>query len=314
MELVRTEKIGIAIGLYPAFEEVVLHEDAEYKIFISARRFGAKVRQLKREPHIEQYLEYAVKGPEDWAWLKERLDPGNEQRIPTDWHERVRRWKNYRLSDVRLSADLGTYYGLIRSLMGPENVSLMFYDHPDFIHKINEAVYRICEANLSKVYKEGIVPDMLFGWEDLAYKAGPLLSPTHFREFCLPYYKRMAKIYKQFQPDLITIVDSDGKLDEIIPLWIEGGVKAFCPIKIAAGNDLILLRKKYGRIGFMGGIDKHALAKGKKEIYEEVMKKVPQLIAEGGYIPMVDHFVPPEVSVEHYCYYVNLLKSIYGMN
>jgi hypothetical protein len=36
--------------------------------------------------------------------------------------------------------------------------------------------------------------DLDFGylWEDMAYKSGPLISPTMFDEFIAPYYKRIA--------------------------------------------------------------------------------------------------------------------------
>ena len=47
---------------------------------------------------------------------------------------------------------------------------------------------------------------------------------------------------------------------------------------MAAGNDAVAIRKKYGKELIIGGtIDKRALAKDKKTIREEVMSKVPFL-------------------------------------
>ena len=63
----------------------------------------------------------------------------------------------------------------------------------------------------------------------------------------------------------------------------------------------------------VGGIDKREVAKGKEAIKQEVMKKVPKLIEEGGYIPKIDHSVCSDISLENYSYFTNLLKEVYGM-
>jgi len=51
------------------------------------------------------------------------------------------------------------------------------------------------------------------------------------------------------------------------------------------------------------------LAKGKKAIDEELERLHP-LVEKGGYIPMVDHRVPPDVSFENYLYYIEKKKEI----
>ena len=83
---------------------------------------------------------------------------------------------------------------------------------------------------------------------------------------------------------------------------------------MAAHNDAVALRKKYGKDLIIGGtIDKRALAKGKEAIREEVMSKVPFLLEQGGYFPSVDHAVPPDVTFENYCYYINLIREVAGL-
>jgi hypothetical protein len=57
------------------------------------------------------------------------------------------------------------------------------------------------------------------------------------------------------------------------------------PLKVAAGNDAVALRKEYGQDVILGGtIDKRALIKGKKAIREEVMSKVP-FLSGGKHLP-----------------------------
>ncbi len=61
---------------------------------------------------------------------------------------------------------------------------------------------------------------------------------------------------------------------------------------MAAGNDPISLRKKYGTDLIIGGtIDKRALMKDKRTIKEEVISQVPFLMEKGAYFPSVDHLV-----------------------
>jgi len=61
-------------------------------------------------------------------------------------------------------------------------------------------------------------------------------------------------------------------------------------------------------------IDKWALLKGKNAIRQEIMSKVPFLLESGGYFPSVDHFVPPDVTLENYRYFINTLREVAGLN
>jgi uroporphyrinogen decarboxylase len=150
-------------------------------------------------------------------------------------------------------------------------------------------------------------------WEDMAYKSGPMISPTMFRKFIMPRYRQLTDLLRSHGIDMI-IVDTDGNVNQLIPLWIECGVNASWPLEVAAGNDAIEMRKKYGTdFILMGNIDKQAMARGKEAIREEVMTKVPFLLEKGGYFPSPDHMVPPDVSWENYCYFIDTLREIGGL-
>ena len=109
-------------------------------------------------------------------------------------------------------------------------------------------------------------------------------------------------------------MDSDGNVEQLIPLWLEAGINLIWSFEVAAGNDVVALRKQYGRdLIIAGTIDKRALIKGKEAIREEVMSKVPFLLETGGYFPSIDHLVPPDVTFENYCYYINLMREVAGL-
>ncbi len=149
--------------------------------------------------------------------------------------------------------------------------------------------------------------------EDMAYNAGPLISPAMVRKFMMPRYKKIINLLHNNGVDII-FVDSDGNVNELIPLWLEVGINHVWPLEVAAGNDAVAMRKKYGKDLILGGaIDKRALIKGKKAIREEVMSKVPFLLEQGGYFPTIDHMVPPDITFENYCYYINLMREVAGL-
>ena len=152
-------------------------------------------------------------------------------------------------------------------------------------------------------------PDFAGFWEDMAYKTGPLLSPKHFREFLLPNYKKVTACLRDWGIDAI-FVDSDGNIDQLIPLWLEGGVNGFHPLEVAAGMDPVALRKRYGRsVLLRGGIDKRKLAQGGQALRDEVLSKVPFLARSGGYVPYIDHETPPDVSWANFQEYARLVRE-----
>ena len=107
------------------------------------------------------------------------------------------------------------------------------------------------------------------------------------------------------------MVDSDGRIDDIIPLWIEGGVNVLAPFEVGAGMDIVKVRKKYGKdLAIIGGIDKMKVAMGQEAIHEELELKVKPMLKSGGYIPTLDHAVPFEMSLGNYLCYRNELNRL----
>jgi len=163
-------------------------------------------------------------------------------------------------------------------------------------------------ATLTRAFEQ-VDFDYVTMWEDMAYKAGPHISPRMWREFMLAPYQRVTSLFHDHGVHLI-FVDSDGDSGPLIPLWLEGGVTGFYPIERAAGMDAVALRKEYGRqLRLIGGIDKRAMKAGPTEIDRELAHVAP-LVADGGYIPWCDHLVPPDVPYEHYAYYLRRMKEM----
>ena len=75
------------------------------------------------------------------------------------------------------------------------------------------------------------------------------------------------------------------------------------PFEVASGSDVVEIGKQYPDLLMSGGVDKRALARGKKSIDELVDRIFPVMKKRGGYLPTCDHGVPEEVKHEDYLYF-----------
>ncbi|MDP2990500.1 MAG: uroporphyrinogen decarboxylase family protein [Kiritimatiellota bacterium] len=295
--------------LWPQLERLVLSESEEFQIVRDEE--GNTVKLFKNDPSqsMPEWIEYPMKNRDDWEQIiKPRLDPKIPGRCPQG-ADLQRYADQVRNRDYPLGPWCGSFYGHPRSYMGVERISLMFYDDPALIHEMCDHLAELAVQTLTPILTA--VPfDFAFIWEDMAGKGGPLCSPATYREFCLEPLKRVTSLLNKYGVRHI-IVDSDGNNDVLIPLWLEAGVTGLRPFEVAAGCDAVATRRKYGRsLIIQGAIDKRALAKGREAIDREVLSKVPWLCMQGGYFPQVDHLVPPDVSLENYSYYAQLLRRV----
>ena len=146
--------------------------------------------------------------------------------------------------------------------------------------------------------------------EDMAMKQGPLLSPDTYREFIFPHMKRLVDFLKSNGVRYV-IVDSDGNTEPLIPQLLDAGVDGLWPLERAsADTDPHFLRKKYGRsLRLWGAVDKRELSKDKAAI-DAHLAEFTDLVEEGGFIPTVDHLVPPDISLANFEYYMKRKRAL----
>lgn len=294
--------------LCPLFNERVIEDRGENELFL--QNDGVYAVRRKYLGTIPHYVGWTLKDRATWeshyAW---RLDPSTRPRLPEDWPEQAAR---YRDRDYPLGVGVGSLYGWVRNWFGLENVSLLVYDDPDLFGDIVRHIADCVIGVLERAYAEPITFDYALFWEDMCYNRGPLLSPAMFERFLVPQYQRITSMLRDHGTDVI-VLDSDGKIDELVPLWLEGGVNCLFPIEVGTWKaDPLAFRRRYGRqLLMMGGIDKRALAGSHADIEAAVEHLMP-LIEEGGFIPLPDHRVPPDVSFENYLHYVHVLRERVG--
>ncbi len=110
------------------------------------------------------------------------------------------------------------------------------------------------------------------------------------------------------------MIDSDGKVDDLLPCWLDSGFDIVFPIEIGTWRaDPREFRRKYGRrVRMFGGVDKHVIPQGEAAIRAELEPLRP-LVEEGGYIPIPDHRIPPDCSLDQFLTYVRVFKEVFGV-
>ncbi|MEZ4660973.1 MAG: uroporphyrinogen decarboxylase family protein [Caldilineaceae bacterium] len=298
------------IGLSPYFRPKVLEDRGDHEIF--QQTDGVRVLRRKFLGSIPQHQAHLLTDRASWQkHYKPRLDPDDPRRLPKDWAERVQRWKEPDRAEI-VALPGGSLYGWIRNWMGVENVSLLLYDDPAWFEEMVETVADCIIGALAQALASGVQFDGCGMWEDMAYRGGPLISPKHFKQFLVPHYRRITDLLHKHGVDIVWL-DCDGDISLLVPHWLEAGVNCMFPLEVGTwGADPIKYRQQYGKdLRIMGGFDKHILQGAPAQIEEEVQRLAP-LVEEGGYIGFCDHRVPPDVPLENYVFFLEMVRTVWG--
>ena len=300
----------------PLFEEKVLeHKNGHYVISdwmgnvveISDQFDYTYIREAK-DFVTRRWISFPVTDRESWLRMRERYDPMAPGRVPDDLPAVAKKMRSFTgVTQINIS---GPFWQL-REWMGMEPLCIAFLDTPDLVHEMMDYWCDFVLAVLERVLPYA-APTAIHISEDMAYKAHPMISPAMTREFIQPTYEKWMAMFKKYGIRVINM-DSDGYIEDLIPIWIDSGINVCEPIEVAAGNDIVHFRDQFGRnMAYNGGIDKRAIAKGGDIMRAEVMRVVPPLLREGGFIPGCDHGVPPDIGYRDFIEYTRLLAQLTG--
>lgn len=295
--------VPVNTGLLPLFDEEVIEETEDYRIF--RQNDGVVCKDWKHRSCIPQYVDFMLKGPADWPEYKRRLQP-DVARLPEDLADVADRLNQ---GTRPVSINVSSMIGILRNWMGAESVSVATLMYPelleDYVETVSDLVCWVIDQVAPKVRI-----DMGWGWEDICFRNGPLIKPDAFARYCVPGYRKIADRLRAHGCDLYA-VDCDGMIDHLIPGWLDGGVNILFPVEIGAWDaDPMALRRKYGReLRIYGGINKLALEKDKAAIDAEIERRRP-LMSEGGFIPLPDHLITPGTPLENMSYYQERIRAL----
>lgn len=314
-ELEGYDAINLDISPLPPFEARMLEETEDHETFLDtwgrtrrARKSGT-VRGTRMS--MDQYLEFAVRDAATLTDMKRRYAGSVAERYPADYEAQVALARASERPLTILNPLVGTfgYYSMLRNWIGTESLSYLFYDDPGLVHEALECLSDFIERLLDRALRD-VEFDFYYIHEDMSGKGGPLIGPELFRKFMLPHYVRLTKLLRSCGVDVI-LVDTDGDFEVLIPVFLEAGVQGFGPIEVAAGMDPVRLRQEYGSAFCMvGGVDKREIARGREAIDAQIDQVIKPLLESGGFIPTIDHAIPPDVAYDDFRYYLDRKRSV----
>ena len=304
----RIEVLSGNVWMNPIFQEKTVSETEKNRVIMNAEGLFAEVPKDKHGT-IPHFLKSSVVTPEDWKKVK-------EERFRRDDPDRLVDIDKLRSlhsddRDYPLGVDCGSMIGKIRDMLTFEGLAYAVYDYPDMVEDMVETCCLLVED-----YLDQILPyfkfDFASGWEDIAFKNGPIVSVDFFKEVVMPRYKRISKKLHNADID-IWYTDCDGDVRPILPYMMEGGINCLFPFEVNGCSHPAELLETYGKdLRIMGGFDKLKMIEGKDSIKDYMDSLIPY-VNRGGYIPFCDHRCPPDVTPENYLYYLDLKESTFGI-
>jgi len=295
--------------LYPMFEEEVLETLSNgqqkfqtYYGVVELRSPGAQT--------IRAVVDTLLKDRKSWEELfkpklqfcEERLDHSTIKFLEETEHTRDRPQAIYG----------GSLLGQVRNMLTLEGMSYLMFEDEELFDEICDTILELNIQNAQRMMETKIGFDYVFFWEDIAFKNGPLINPKTYYDKFGPRYKKLTDIFKANGIDIISL-DCDGKVDSLVPTWLDHGINTLFPIEIGTwGASIAPFREEYGKsILGVGGMNKHVFAQDRAAIDREIERLKP-LVALGGYVPCPDHRIPPESKFELIQYYTEQMRKTFG--
>ena len=157
--------------------------------------------------------------------------------------------------------------------MGFDRFFPRFVEDPAFVHSLLDARTEWCISMYQKAVCLGT--DVLILGDDAGHGGGPMISPRMWREFVLPYHRRIVTALS-----VPMIWHSDGDVEALLPMAIEAGFIGFHGLDPIAGMDLVKIKREYGQdLVLIGNLDVRVLYGSD---LEAVRGEIDRCIEQGG--------------------------------
>lgn len=308
-------------GLYPEFDVVVVAQLAD-----GTRQVrnidGVIVLEKDDATGIPAEIDHLLKTRTDWEThykprLEYQLERITSTRInaPTETLTYGNGGQDYLHNsewDYPYGLFCGSLYGKIRDWVGLVGTAYIQADDPILFDEIIETVGELCYRTTEYALSQFDQFDFAHFWEDICFNKGPLINPRVFKAKVAPHYRRITELVHSHGIDIVS-VDCDGKIDKLLPIWLENGVNTMFPIEVGTWDASIQpWREQYGQaLRGIGGMDKRVFSHDYGAIDAEIERLKP-LVDLGGYIPCPDHRIAPDAKWENVQYYCEKMRDIFG--
>ncbi len=294
-------------GPFGDVEPAILEENSGY--IVRRDSIGQVVHENRKGSSVPHVLQYALEPTrESWKNFSRWLDPSDKRVRPIGWENKA---DELNKSNDVLAFMGGSLYGWLRNWMGVENISYLQYDDPGLFEEMVSFMTDYFMELMLPILKH-VKFDFAYIFEDCCGANGPLFSPNVYRSYMHAHYRRLLDFYRS-NGVVLTLLDSDGQTDALVPCWLESGVDILFPLEVGKwGQSAARLRSKFGNdIKAIGGVDKHVIPRGEKAIRTHLLSMQPE-VERGGFLPMPDHRIPPDCSLDDFYTYIRVFKEVFN--
>ena len=242
--------------------------------------------------------------------LTQRLDPEDPQRLGLDWARRVAAWRT-REHVLELPIHRGFFLSMgVGDWQTFLDVMVQLTDAPALVRDVL-ALQADFAVRLADRVLADVEVDFVSFSEPIGGNDGPLLSPRMYEQIVLASYRPILEVARKHGVETI-VLETYGNPRPLLPCALEAGFDCLWAFETnPEAMDYLALRRELGPdLRLIGGIDLDVLLVDKAAIRNEIQRKVPPLLAQGGYIPLADGRVRENVPFENYCCYRRLLEEV----
>ena len=274
----------------------IISQDDETKLIVDGQ--GKTARFWKHRSGTPEHIAFGCDSREAWEKTFKPALLKNAMQTPMDEVKR-----NYRCG--RAAQRWCFLAGIepfeeTRSLMGDEISLIAMCEDPEWIIDVARTITDIVLQNYHAILDEGIQPDGLWTYGDMAYNHATMCSPAMYRELVWPQHKRLCDW--AHANNMHFIFHTDGDIRGVLDLYIAAGFDCIQPLEAKASMDIRELCPRYGRkLAMFGNIDAMKMSTNDLEVIEEEIRtKFAAGMGTRGYAYHSDHSVPPQVTWETY--------------
>ncbi|MBC7289232.1 MAG: hypothetical protein H5T86_14580, partial [Armatimonadetes bacterium] len=230
------EFAGVGSDTSFRFPTEVVEETDEYRIDRNAN--GAVVKNWKHKTSTPEYLDFAIKTPDDWEKHKHRLE-FTPDRVDLEGARRAMEHARQRGWFFTFNGAYG--YDKTQGIVGSERLLIAMAEQPDWVYDMFWTSAKMLVEAASYMMDNGIEFDGAFVFNDMGYRNASLFSPDMYRRLQKPADEMLFGFFHE--RGLKVILHSCGCVKELIPDLIDAGLDCLEPLEVKAGMDLVELKR-----------------------------------------------------------------------
>jgi len=147
--------------------------------------------------------------------------------------------------------------------------------------------------------------------DDIVTQRGLLFSKEFYRKFFKPSVKKIVEEVKRINPEVLVFMHSCGKIEEMIPEYIDCGIDILNPVQPEC-NDLVYIEKEFGSdIAFWGGLGvQSVLPNGTPDDVRSAVIDTQNILGKrGSWLAAPAHILDPTIPWENIIAFVDSAKN-----